>query len=413
MTMTTGSSSRSQTLLVQPQIVLKNGGAYRSQPAFAPLQFSIHMLARAMYCVGKIDYHNTVLFPYGYSPDKNVRLSRSLRHEWQSRMEFISAYCEPQACSNPNAQELVLSELTSLLDSSEKAVLSYYLGQAMTWLYCHDRLSVKQLIHEIRSRHYFKLYRGNSGRSKPDLIGIDASNVPIVAEAKGTTQFIPSKITSGEIPDKIVDQLCSIQRIVPDPALTTSGRPLPQSNICYFRVGCLAAFRRRRKSRKKQELSQGSPLELYVMHLCCGKTAGTRVHSYINPDDMEDSEQPQPTADDQLESEILFAHLYNIYLTFQATTSSWEQRLLEVEGRRIVASVSDDGRYAIGLLESIAQLIEDRLSDADNKTGNGSKTDEFAGKVREAVPEITESIPSLFNDGSYFNVDWPEWTTPN
>ncbi len=135
---------RRAAMSVAPNAIDTGGNVHRTLPS---LRFGLGDLARAMYCVGRINYRRdppSHALPHQYGPSANqsvnVQLANLLKCEWASRLELVPAYCAPQSASTTHGSQLVLSEIVSMLDSSEKGSFAYFLGQAFTWMYCEDRL---------------------------------------------------------------------------------------------------------------------------------------------------------------------------------------------------------------------------------------------------------------------------------
>lgn len=72
------------------------------------------------------------------------------------------------------------------LDPSEKGAVSYFLGLTFTKLLASRKLDCPWLLHLDVYRHLFPILPALS-RSRPDLIGRDITNRPIVFESKGRT----------------------------------------------------------------------------------------------------------------------------------------------------------------------------------------------------------------------------------
>ena len=138
----TAPSPRRAAMSVVPEAIDTGGNVLGPLPS---LGFGLDDLARAMYCVGRINYRRGrrgLALPHRYGPSAsasvNVQLASLLKREWVSRLELVHAYCAPQSASIPPGRQLVLSEIVSMLDSSEKGSFAYFLGQAFTWMYCQS-----------------------------------------------------------------------------------------------------------------------------------------------------------------------------------------------------------------------------------------------------------------------------------
>lgn len=367
--------------------------------SLASLDFRLDDVARAMYCVGRINYRRSRwshALPHRHGPSTNpfvnVQLASLLKREWVSRLELVHAYCAPQSASSPHGSQLVLSEIVSMLDSSEKGSFAYFLGQAFTWMYCEDRLRPVQLLHKTRSNSHFLLTPGLAANQGPDLIGIDPGGVPVIAEAKGSVSFTMTSLRSKMVP-AMINQLCAVHSVVPR---LHSGRYLRRGVRCCHRVGCAAGFASPGTSWSAAKRS--TPLQLFVLHLCCTDDGqGDAV-------DPEEFSPPETEVDGRLADELRFGSYYTLYQCVQADTPAWSRVQLEFGGRRVAAARTDDGQYTLGLLVGIADLVEGRLRDAG---GDRVDLDGFADEASGIVQAAADA--PLFADGTYFSADWPDW----
>jgi len=140
-------------------------------PKEGNLTFTLDELAHAMFTTGR-------------SPaDQNAHGKRSCA-EFFSRMSLIRAYLSVAPSSR-----LEQTELAKSLDQSEKAYLSYVLGQAVTGLFCTKELKFQFLMHVDR---YGKCWNVKlpPGKVRPDLFGFKDWHLNdwVVAEAKGRSQ---------------------------------------------------------------------------------------------------------------------------------------------------------------------------------------------------------------------------------
>jgi len=89
---------------------------------------------------------------------------------------------------------LVKSSAYEHLDPSEKSAVSYFLGLTFTKLMSYKLLKIPWLLHIDVYRDQFtkngQALRFVSGRSRPDLIGLDINEKWIVIESKGRSNFM-------------------------------------------------------------------------------------------------------------------------------------------------------------------------------------------------------------------------------
>ena len=135
------------------------------------LTFTLDELAHAMFTTGRS------------LADQNAHGERS-RAEFFSRTSLILAYLSVAPSSR-----LEQTELAKSLDQTEKAYLSYVLGQAVTGLFCTKELKFQFLMHVDRYSNRWNVKMTN-GKVRPDLFGFKDchSSDWVVAEAKGRSQ---------------------------------------------------------------------------------------------------------------------------------------------------------------------------------------------------------------------------------
>jgi hypothetical protein len=107
--------------------------------------------------------------------------------------------CKALAFSKLDSGNLVLQDRFHNLNQSEKATVSYYFGQGLTKLYAESFFKIKWLFHvdDYTSSIQFntkgfaasKLTVGKAKKTaqRPDLIGIEQTNVSHIFEAKGNS----------------------------------------------------------------------------------------------------------------------------------------------------------------------------------------------------------------------------------
>jgi hypothetical protein len=101
---------------------------------------------------------------------------------------------------------MVRSEAFTTLDPSEKAIVSFYLGLAMTKVYADQVLGVPWLMHISRYEAAWAVKYGASTK-RPDLFGCNAAGDWAVAEAKGRDRV------TGALIAKMQAQKCSVATI--------------------------------------------------------------------------------------------------------------------------------------------------------------------------------------------------------
>jgi hypothetical protein len=124
------------------------------------------------------------LFVTGRAPADRTSHGRASVYEWLHRVTMVPAYLQ----RDYNAK-LVRSGLAVRLDRSEKMIVSYLLGQAMTQIFCESQLQVVYLMHVDRYAGQFDVTFGAT-RRRPDLFGL-APRGWVVAEAKGSSSGVP------------------------------------------------------------------------------------------------------------------------------------------------------------------------------------------------------------------------------
>lgn len=120
------------------------------------------------------------LFTTGRAGRDQISHGQASLWEMLHRISLIGAYLG----SNREAR-LTRSLLARNLDRSEKANLSYTLGQSLTGLFSRRVLQVPFLLHvdRYRAEHNIRFREGSNRR--PDLFGLTIEGEWVVAEAKG------------------------------------------------------------------------------------------------------------------------------------------------------------------------------------------------------------------------------------
>jgi hypothetical protein len=138
-------------------------------------------------------------------------------YEWLHRVAIIPAYIRRTTTSG-----LIRSPLAVELDRSEKVGVSYALGQAMTGVFCQQRLGVDHLLHVDRYSRRFNINFAVGTKQRPDLFGPGTGGW-VVAEAKGRSNSMESALRS-----KMEEQKRTIRTINRTPP--------------WVAVGCVASF---------------------------------------------------------------------------------------------------------------------------------------------------------------------------
>ncbi|MGD9530599.1 MAG: hypothetical protein AB7I38_19740 [Dehalococcoidia bacterium] len=136
--------------------------------------------------------------------------------EWLHRTSLIPAYIRRSYDSS-----LRRSRLACDLDRSELSALSYSIGQAMTAIFCMQKLNVSHMLHVDRYARVGRLQFGTTTK-RPDLFGL-SPNGWIVAEAKGRTRAADNQTIK-----KIGEQKRAVSTICGQPP--------------YLTVGCISSF---------------------------------------------------------------------------------------------------------------------------------------------------------------------------
>lgn len=141
------------------------------------LTFRNHDLCRALFVTGR-------------APVDEWAHGAASRWEYIHRIAIARAYLR----QGPE-QALVRSDLAGLLDRTERAMLSYSLGMAMTAIFCDQLLSVSRLLHMDRyaAQHGVTF---NATPKRADLIGRTRTGW-VVAEAKGRSGAADAALRAG------------------------------------------------------------------------------------------------------------------------------------------------------------------------------------------------------------------------
>lgn len=156
------------------------------------------------------------LFATGRAPGDISGHGMSSVWEWIHRASLMPSYVR-----RANGGRLVRSALALELDRSEKVALSYALGQALTGIFCRQKIGVTYLMHVDRYASRYGAVFG-LGRTRPDLIG-RAPLGWVVAEAKGRSNAMENDLRS-----KLEDQKRSILSI--------------EGAAPWLALGCVASF---------------------------------------------------------------------------------------------------------------------------------------------------------------------------
>ncbi|MGH7242567.1 MAG: hypothetical protein ACREJD_04040 [Phycisphaerales bacterium] len=89
----------------------------------------------------------------------------------------------------PASSDSSVSSMFRQCDRSEKAIVSYHVGMGLTKCFAWKGLGIRWLMHVDRAAHLHHLTFG-TGRSRPDLLGLDKIKSWHVVEAKGRSDVI-------------------------------------------------------------------------------------------------------------------------------------------------------------------------------------------------------------------------------
>jgi hypothetical protein len=124
------------------------------------------------------------LFVTGRAPGDRARFGLASRFEALHRTSIVPSYLKFRAGG------IYRSPLANSLDRSEKAGLSYNLGQALTQIFCQQALGVPHLLHfdRYQATHGVRLV-SQATRHRPDFLGRPTGSPHwVVAESKGRSQ---------------------------------------------------------------------------------------------------------------------------------------------------------------------------------------------------------------------------------
>ncbi|WP_328467269.1 toll/interleukin-1 receptor domain-containing protein [Actinoplanes sp. NBC_00393] len=141
------------------------------------LQFSADDLAHALFVTGR-------------APGDRAQYGTASLWEWLHRTSLIPAYVR----RHYKGGRLVRSRLATELDRSELVGFSYALGQAVTAIFCREKLQVSHLLHVDRYGGHYNLAFGAT-RKRADLFGI-SPNGWVVAEAKGRSRSMETGLSA-------------------------------------------------------------------------------------------------------------------------------------------------------------------------------------------------------------------------
>ena len=396
---------------IHPECIEPGVPLPKKPPLRPALKFNSNDLAHALFFTGKVnDKSHLSAHPPRRWPrvQANKKLQAYLRWELISRYAMVRAYIEPRRSTQHSGEnDLALSPLVENLDGSEKACLSYFLGQAITGIYCYETLDVVQLLHASRAQDYFKgcpdvIFPTGS---RPDLIGIDIRCNGVVAEAKCRTEASKKQLEDLAIAADL--QLRSVHLLHHWYSRHHSRRgpyvwcPLGQ-RLCHYcpiycashRIGCIASFK-----------SIRDPMRLHVLDDRCPSRRGAAGYR----DDVR--------LDEQLRSE----HLYRCYLYACAAVGGDQTRSRESgsdAGPFRTVELPDTG-ITFGVLDSIYALFERTGRDDPDAPDDGDDPDVlqgFAGEIDRILRSLNLGDPGsrnqesrdqgMFPDGTFFQADW-------
>ena len=125
----------------------------------------------------------------GKAPRDVLRHGRYSYAEILHRVSCLHAYYDIG-----NSRRLVVSPAFRTLDSTEKGLVSFYLGMAMAKLYADKMLGIPWMMHISRYGSPWAV-RFGANTNRPDLFGCNAFGQWAVAEAKGRSRVTARLVT--------------------------------------------------------------------------------------------------------------------------------------------------------------------------------------------------------------------------
>ncbi len=299
----------------------------KSVPASGDLVFTEADLAHALFVTGR-------------APGERVLYGMASVWEFLHRVAVVPSYVR----RSPDGQ-LVRSRLAMDLDRSEKTLLSYALGQALTGIFCEQVLGAGYLMHVDRySARYGVIFA--AGRKRADLFGPIGDNPTalrwVVAEAKGRSNAMEPTLVG-----KLVDQKRSVKSI---------------AGVVPLALGCVASF----------------PPPARTL----------QVDSFDPPEDEPDSVDLNADLD-----AYALAYYEPFLLAVEAGEPSHEL------GEHLVSAHFGPFGMTVGLLRTVATLVrEARVGSRDG----------LYEQVRAAVVQNADREPRLFLDGTVMQTSWSE-----
>ena len=376
---------------IQPRVHLSNNPACMNA-----LKFDSHGLAHAMFFTGKEnDLSHLSSRSSANQPHAKIKppLQDYLKWELAGRFAMVRAYVEPRPAQHKGQFDLTLTPLAQKLDPSEKACLSYFLGQAITGIYCYNTLNVVQLLHTSLASRHFNLQPGKPGkprtRRRPDLIGIDTRLNGIVAEAKGRTQA--SKKRLEDLAVDVDNQLRSVwltDSLDYTPCFPWC--PIHQGSAwcyhnyplgpCYYqchRIGCIASFR-----------TPKGPMRLHVLDDRCPSLHGAAGYKENVP------------LDGLLRSTLL----YQCYSRVCTAVGNDPTSPRESDAANFRTVELPDVGITFGVLDSIYELVAETRPD---ERADPVELQRFMENLDDILASLDTSDARIFSDGTFFEADWP------
>lgn len=289
------------------------------------------------------------VFTTGRTPGDQLSYGEASVWEFLHRAALVRAYIRQD-----DAGHLVLSRLASELDRSEKAAVSYVIGQAMTGIFCRKGLSVSYLMHVDRYGSRWGMQF--SSKKRADLFGYGSLGW-LVAEAKGRSSPPDERLRANLRAQK--SSVVSIQGRPPDLAM-----------------GCVSYF------------SNDGPT--WSTSSTYSPTPWLKLEAFDPVSEVE------PVSIESDMDRFILTY-YEPFIVLLDGGQGGE--MVEVEGDDIYVSTHlQNLRMTIGLLRSIVELVH-----SAKLHGNVAGLADF---VFEALGQAGSNL--AFPDGTIFEVDWQE-----
>jgi hypothetical protein len=280
------------------------------------------------------------LFATGRAPGDQAAHGVSSVYEWLHRVAIIPAYVRRAMTGG-----LSRSPLATELDRSEKVGVSYALGQAMTSVFCQQRLGVDHLLHVDRYSRRFNVNFATGTGQRPDLFG-QGHGGWVVAEAKGRSNSMERALMR-----KMIGQKRVIRSV--------NGSPP------WVAVGCVASF-----------------------------PAPSRQ---LRVDAFDPAETEPESVDLEADLNLFFLAYYEPFVAaLDLGTASDQESMLKSP-----ASPFETVRFsAVGVQVGLVPRIADAVRSARPPT--------YEGLARSVLEALEDRPSEAFADGSWIRGDWSD-----